>query len=80
MILELTPEHESYRQRIERFAADRVAPQAATIDELGAFPRDLVREAAALGVMGVTIPAAWVEAWRGRPSSFIARSNNRFTS
>jgi butyryl-CoA dehydrogenase len=36
-----------------------VAPQAALIDESGAFPLELVREAAALGLMGVTIGAEW---------------------
>jgi alkylation response protein AidB-like acyl-CoA dehydrogenase len=59
MILEFTPDQEGYRQRIEKFAADRVAPRAAEIDETGAFPRDLIREAAALGLMGVTIPKEW---------------------
>ncbi len=59
MILELTAEQQAYQQRVERFAADRVAPQAAAIDEQGTFPRDLVREAAALGLMGVTISKEW---------------------
>ena len=59
MILELTAEQQAYKQRIEQFAADRVAPRAAEIDETGAFPRDLIREAAALGLMGVTIPKEW---------------------
>ena len=59
MILEFTPDQDAYRQRVETFAADRVAPRAAEIDETGAFPRDLIREAAALGLMGVTIPKEW---------------------
>jgi butyryl-CoA dehydrogenase len=59
MILELTAEQRAYQQRVEQFAAERVAPQAAAIDERGTFPRDLVREAAALGLMGVTIPTEW---------------------
>src|SRR6266545_7234319 len=59
MILELSAEQQAYQQRIEQFAAARVAPQAAAIDEQGTFPRDLIREAAALGLMGVTIPKAW---------------------
>jgi butyryl-CoA dehydrogenase len=33
-----------------------VAPQAAAIDASGAFPRALVQEAAALGLMGATVP------------------------
>ena len=59
MILELTGAQKDFQRRIERFAADRVAPRAGAIDEQDAFPRDLVGEAAALGLMGVTIPAEW---------------------
>jgi butyryl-CoA dehydrogenase len=59
MILELTPDQQAYQARVEQFAADRVAPRAAEIDETSTFPRDLIREAAALGLMGVTIPKEW---------------------
>jgi butyryl-CoA dehydrogenase len=59
MELELTEAQTEFQRRVEQFAAERVAPAAAAIDELGAFPRDLVREAATLGLMGVTIPEAW---------------------
>ncbi len=37
------------------FAAERVAPHAASIDESNTFPSALVREAAARGLMGVTV-------------------------
>jgi acyl-CoA dehydrogenase len=37
------------------FARSRVAPRAAEIDRTGAFPRDLVGEAAALGLLGITV-------------------------
>jgi butyryl-CoA dehydrogenase len=59
VILELTSEQEAFRERVAAFAAARVAPQAASIDETGAFPRDLVNAAAGLGLMGVSIPKAW---------------------
>ncbi len=59
MILELTEAQIAWRSRIEGFARERVAGQAAAIDEQGTFPRALVAEAAALGLLGVTIPAAW---------------------
>jgi butyryl-CoA dehydrogenase len=59
VFLELTPEQQAYYDRIAGFAAERVAPQAAAIDETGVFPGELVREAAALGIMGVTIPSEW---------------------
>jgi butyryl-CoA dehydrogenase len=55
MNLSLTDDQESFQARIAQFARERVAPQAAAIDEQGTFPRDLVRDAAALGLMGVTI-------------------------
>ena len=56
MNFSLTPEQEAYLARVSAFARDRVAPQAARIDETAEFPRALVTEAAALGLMGVTVP------------------------
>jgi alkylation response protein AidB-like acyl-CoA dehydrogenase len=53
----LSPDQESFIARARAFARDRVAPQAAAIDQAGSFPRALVAEAAALGLMGVTISA-----------------------
>jgi butyryl-CoA dehydrogenase len=58
MHLDLTDDQKAFQQQIKQFASERVAPQAAAIDEDGTFPRDLVREAATLGLMGVTIPKA----------------------
>jgi len=59
MIFDLTAEQKALQQTVQHFAAERVAPQAAAIDERNEFPRDLVREAAALGLMGVTISKDW---------------------
>ena len=56
MDLSLTDDQKAFQERVARFARERVAPQAAAIDQQGAFPRELVAEAAALGLMGVTIP------------------------
>lgn len=72
MILELTDAQATFQREVERFAADRVAPEAARIDEQGAFPRALVREAAKLGLMGVTIPTAWGGAGRDYISYALA--------
>jgi butyryl-CoA dehydrogenase len=58
MMLELTDAQRTYQQQVAAFTGERVAPAAADIDEQGVFPLDLVREAAALGLMGVTIPRA----------------------
>ena len=48
----------SFKESIERFARDVVAPRAASIDASGAFPSDVLKAAAGLGLSGVTIPAA----------------------
>jgi butyryl-CoA dehydrogenase len=72
MHLELTGPQKQYRDRIAAFAAERVAPAAAEIDEQGTFPLALVREAAALGLMGVTIPEASGGAGRDYVSYAVA--------
>lgn len=41
---------------VDRLVRDRVAPRAAAIDAEDAFPRDLWREAAALGLFGLGVP------------------------
>jgi butyryl-CoA dehydrogenase len=52
----LTPDQQAFLEQVRQFARERVAPRAADIDASGVFPRDLLTEAAALGLMGVTIP------------------------
>ena len=54
----LTPEQDAFVERVKKFARERVAPRAAAIDQTAAYPRDLVDEAAALHLSGVTIPPA----------------------
>ena len=44
---------------VGRHARDVLAPRAARIDATGDFPADNVRELAALGVLGVNIPAEY---------------------
>ena len=72
MVLELTGDQKSYQQQVARFASERIAPEAAAIDEHGVFPRELVREAARLGLMGVTISKAWGGAGRDYVSYAVA--------
>jgi butyryl-CoA dehydrogenase len=50
-----TAEHDRFLAAVREFAQERVAPRAAEIDETAVYPIDLVREAAALGLLGVTI-------------------------
>ena len=59
MNLELTKEQQSYKETIERFAREVVAPRAASIDKTGEYPADVMHAAAAHGLLGVTIPKAW---------------------
>lgn len=49
-------EQEAFLETVRGFARDRVAPRAAGIDVSGAFPLEIVREAAALGLTGMTLP------------------------
>ena len=72
MRIEATDEQTAYQERIARFAAEQVAPQARAIDERNAFPRELVQAAAKLGLMGVTIPAEWGGAGRDYVSYALA--------
>jgi butyryl-CoA dehydrogenase len=53
----LTGDQQAYLARVRDFARTEVAPRSDDIDARGIFPRDLIGQAAALGLMGVTIPA-----------------------
>jgi butyryl-CoA dehydrogenase len=64
MVLDLTPEQRTFKESIEHFARETVAPQAARIDASGEFPLGVVRAAAGVGLLGVTIPTAWGGAGR----------------
>src|SRR5690349_12351453 len=59
MDLDLSDAQREFQRRIADFARRRIAREAAEIDEHGAFPRALVAEMAALGLLGVTIPVEW---------------------
>ena len=43
------------RETVRSFAADRIAPRAAEIDEANEFPRDLWPELGELGLLGITV-------------------------
>jgi alkylation response protein AidB-like acyl-CoA dehydrogenase len=59
MNLSLTPEQHAFEEQVASFATEHVAPLAAQIDERGTFPVDVIKAAAARGLMGVTIPGAF---------------------
>jgi butyryl-CoA dehydrogenase len=56
MDFDLTPDQRAVRDTFARFADERIAPQAAAIDESHAFPRALFDELAALGFFGMRYP------------------------
>jgi butyryl-CoA dehydrogenase len=58
MDFSLSDRQKSFQQQVAAFAAEQVAPRAAAIDDSNAFPLEVVRAAASLGLMGVTIPDA----------------------
>ena len=53
---ELTPEQREIRDLAARFAAERIAPNAAAWDRDHTFPRELFGELGELGLMGVCVP------------------------
>jgi alkylation response protein AidB-like acyl-CoA dehydrogenase len=72
MDFDFTPGQISFRQSIERFARDVVSARAAAIDESAAFPADVLKAAAGLGLYGVTIPVAQGGAGRDYLSYVLA--------
>ena len=72
MVLEFTDQQRTFQQDIERYAAERIAPHAAAIDQQNTFPGDLVRDAATQGLMGVTIAKEWGGAGRDYVSYALA--------
>ena len=72
MILELTSEQRAFKESIEQFAREIVAPRAAAIDKSGEFPTDVMHAAAGHGLLGVTIPKAWGGAGRDYVSYALA--------
>ncbi|MBC5768499.1 acyl-CoA dehydrogenase family protein [Ramlibacter albus] len=61
---------EAITAAVKRFALERIAPNATKWDEAGEFPRELYREAAALGLQGLGYP----EAYGGTPVSHALRT------
>lgn len=55
MDFSLSDAQEAFLEQVSVFVRDRVTPEAARIDESGVFPRELVGEAAALSLTGLTI-------------------------
>lgn len=67
---ELQQDVEALSDSVRRFTLERIAPHVAQWDEAEEFPRELYREAAALGLLGLGYP----EALGGTPASFALRN------
>jgi butyryl-CoA dehydrogenase len=59
MQIELSEEQELLRESVRRFTDEVVRPRAREIDESGEFPIEFFRQAAALGLAGVSVPDEW---------------------
>lgn len=58
MNFELTPEQIQLRDMVRRFVADKVIPNARAWDKAESFPKALVQELGAMGMLGITTPQA----------------------
>lgn len=67
---ELRQDVDALTDTVRRFTLERIAQQVAQWDEAGGFPRELYREAAALGLLGLGYP----EALGGTPAPFALRN------
>lgn len=56
MDFELSAEQRQVRDTFARFCDERIAPQAAALDEAHAFPRELFSQLAAVGLFGMRYP------------------------
>ncbi len=64
----LDENQEMVREMARRFAAEKLAPNAADWDRTGTFPKDTLAEMGALGLMGMLVP----EDYDGAMSDYIS--------
>ncbi len=55
----LTPDHIALRERVREFALERIVPVARDLDERSEFPWENVKEMAARGWLGVSVPTRY---------------------
>jgi alkylation response protein AidB-like acyl-CoA dehydrogenase len=73
MDFSLSTDQEAFVASARAFGRDRVGPRASEIDRTGIYPRALVTEAGALGLLAVTLPQRWGGAGRDYVSYALAR-------
>ena len=54
-----TQEQQLIREAARKFAQERLAPNSAQWEQQAAFPRAIIEEMGALGLMGMTVPIEW---------------------
>ena len=64
-----TDEHRQLRDAVRRFVDGELSPHAAAWDEAGGFPRELYRQAAQVGLLGLGYPAEY----GGTPCDTLSR-------
>ena len=72
MNLDLTESQKEIRELAARFARDRILPGARDRDREERFPLELLREMAALGLMGINVPAEYGGASAGAVAYALA--------
>ena len=72
MNLDLTESQKEIRELAARFARDRILPGARDRDREERFPVELLREMAALGLMGINVPAEYGGASAGAVAYALA--------
>jgi acyl-CoA dehydrogenase len=70
MTAELRADIDAITDTVRRFALERIAPNADAWDKAGMVPRELYREAAALGLLGLGYP----DEMGGTPATFAMRN------
>ena len=58
-VMKFDESHELYQQTCLRFAREKIEPYVVEWEEAGTFPRELYREAAQAGILGVSFPEAY---------------------
>src|SRR5258705_4920720 len=72
----LTDEQRAMRDLVRAVARDRIAPQAAHVDETEAYPAEQIELLGKQGLMGLYIPEAYGGSAMGTPPLFIPLQEN----
>jgi acyl-CoA dehydrogenase len=70
MNAELQADLAALTETVRRFTLERMAPHVEAWEKAGMLPRELHREAATLGLLGLAIPRNWA----ARPASYALRN------